>query len=282
MSRARQSTIFISLTTSFTIISKHRLHSALSRLPSFYRREPSNLQSQVLTPVSDAAGGLLIDEAISHQESSRQEPPEQRLERPSSDTFKEMDVLQTLADKGSKIDVISTAEVSSPDPSPSSQTSIVKEDSPMPSSWDDSRSEDTYSSSPIVLSPHSSISPKRKTCCDASDQEDPSPKRTQPSVNHVTKEHPSTIDILVRLHAIYPILKEYTDLKTKKKKDIVIEHEAGFILSPVMTGAYDVPDIGIALKFCEAYEAWGAVYHIRHAFPPTSHRVRFMAAAEVL
>ncbi|KAF5710831.1 hypothetical protein FMUND_9327 [Fusarium mundagurra] len=212
------------------------------------------MQDQVFTSVSDAAGGQLIDEAISHQEFPRQELPEQCLEPPSSDTSKEIDESPTFADKGSNIDAISTDEVSSSSPSPSSQSSVVEENSPLSSSCDDSRSEDTYSSSPIVSSPHSSISPKRKTCCDASAQEDPSPKRTQTSANHFTKEHPSTIDILARLHAIYPILKEYTNLMTEKKKDTVIEHEKG-ILSIDMTGAYDVPDMNIVLEFCEAYEA---------------------------
>ncbi|KAF5529251.1 hypothetical protein FPHYL_14241 [Fusarium phyllophilum] len=209
-----------------------------------------------MTPASDTAGGQLTNEAISRQEFSRQELPEQRLERPSSDTSKEIDGSPTLADKGSNIHAISTDQGSSSDPSPSSQTSIIDEGSPLLSSYDDSHSEDTYASSPIVSSPHSSMSPKGKTCCDASDQEDPSPKRTQTSVNHITKERPSTIDILARLHAIYPILKEYTNLMTKEKKDIVIENKAGFILSLDMTGAYDVPDMGIVLKFCEAYEAW--------------------------
>ncbi|KAG5761416.1 hypothetical protein H9Q72_010470 [Fusarium xylarioides] len=218
------------------------------------------MQTQVTTPASDTAGGQLTNEAISHQESSRQELPEQSPERPSSNTSKQMVNSQTLSDKASEIDAISTPEATCSDPSLSSQASVVDEGSPMLSSCDDSRSDDTYSSSPIVSSPHSSISPKRKTCCDASDQEDPSPKRTQTSANHFTKEHPSTIDILARLHAIYPILKEYTNLMTKKKKDIVIENEPGFILSLDMTGAYDVPDMGIVLKFCEAYEAYEAWY----------------------
>ncbi|KAF5682611.1 hypothetical protein FCIRC_4906 [Fusarium circinatum] len=143
---------------------------------------------------------------------------------------------RTLVEKGTKVVAISTPEATSSGPSHSSQASSVDKDSPMPSSCDDLHSEDTYSSSLVVSSPSSSISPKRKTCSDASNQEEPSPKRSRAKVKHVTREHPSTGDILTRLHAIYPILKEYTDLM-KKKKDVVIEHEAGFTLSLDMSGA---------------------------------------------
>ncbi|KAF5619780.1 hypothetical protein F52700_11608 [Fusarium sp. NRRL 52700] len=133
-------------------------------------------------------------------ESSTQELPEQRPEHPSPDASKQMVNSQTSVDKESKVDAISTPQVTSSDPSPNFQASIADEDS-MPSSGDDS-----HSSSPIVSSPRSSLSPKRKTCSDALDKEEPSPKKSQTSANYTTREHPSTTDILACLHAIYPIL----------------------------------------------------------------------------
>ncbi|KAF5248429.1 hypothetical protein FANTH_5927 [Fusarium anthophilum] len=188
-------------------------------------------------------------------ESSTQELSEQRLNGPSSDASKQMVNSQPLVEKVSKIVAISTPGVTFADHPPSSQASLVDGDSPMPSSYDDSHSEDSLPSSPVVSSQSNSISPKRKTCSDTSDQEESSPKRSRTRVKRVTREHHSTTDILTRLHAIYPILKEYTD-QMKKKKDVVIEHETGSTLSLDMSGAYNVPDMDRVWKFCEDYEDW--------------------------
>ncbi|KAH7200389.1 hypothetical protein DER44DRAFT_901917 [Fusarium oxysporum] len=218
------------------------------------------MQNEVMNQSCDAAGGQLRDQACSHQESSIQELPKKRLDRPSSNTSKKIMNSEALFNKRFRVNIITPPAVTFSDPSPSSHASIVDDGSSLlPSGCHDSCSEDTYSSSSIVPSPSRSISPKRlarTASFDASDEEDPSPKRTRTSVDHVTIQRPSTTNILARFHAIYLIPEEHTECM--KKNDVLRVQTTGPIDYLVKSGAYDNADMGRVWNFYEAYGAWYA------------------------